>query len=206
MSVEIERRFLPGQMNIVGQSDSSGRGPKIVGYAAVFNTLSRPMQVSRNAPNGKTFREIIRPGAFARALASGNEIFARAEHEDYLGRTGNGTLRVSEDSRGLKYEIDPPDTSAGRDIVALIRRKDVYESSFAFRTLPNGDSWRREDGDLIREIRGVGELLDVGPTVRAAYAATDAAMRSLKAWEGTAGYYGLLTRLLMRLRLAEAAV
>ena len=32
-----------------------------------------------------------------------------------LGRTTAGTLRLSEDSRGLKFECDLPDTTAGRD-------------------------------------------------------------------------------------------
>jgi HK97 family phage prohead protease len=200
---EIERRFLPGETSVVTATTSAGRGQKIVGYAAVFNSLSRPIPVDSKQPQGRAFREIIRPGAFTRALASGKEIFARLEHQSYLGRTGNGTLRVTEDSRGLKYEIEPPNTSTGRDVVELIRRKDVYESSFAFLVSPNGDTWRRENGELIREIRGVELLCDVGPVAVAAYAATDAAMRSLNKWERSSKDWAK-PRSLMRMQLALA--
>ena len=41
-------------------------------------------------------------------------------------------LRLWTDQRGLGYEIDVPDTTAGRDILEYVRRGDVRHSSFAF--------------------------------------------------------------------------
>jgi HK97 family phage prohead protease len=173
-------------------------GGKIAGYAAVFNTLSNELPL----PGGrKSFREIIRPGAFAAALASGDDVLARFEHSELLGRTGNGTLRLYEDSRGLRYEIDPPNTSAGRDVLELIRRRDVAASSFAMIVNPGGDAWRREGSTLIREIRSV-RLIDVSPVARPAYPETDAALRSLEAAKLPTGERHSV-RMGMRLALAS---
>ena len=86
-------------------------GRRLEGYAAVFDS---------EAPIG-AFRESIRPGAFRAALATGKDVLALVDHDParLLGRTGSGTLRLSEDSRGLAFELDVPDTQLGRDILAL---------------------------------------------------------------------------------------
>jgi HK97 family phage prohead protease len=124
-SIQEERRFFASGIELRGGSSGGGGLPRIVGYGAVFNTLSEPLSDSR----GKAFREIIRPGAFLRSLANAQQgkadILARFEHSTILGRVSNGTLRLHEDERGLRYEIDPPDTGAGRDLITLIRRGDV---------------------------------------------------------------------------------
>jgi len=64
------------------------------------------------------FSEIVRPGAFARAIQQGQDVRALFNHDEnhVLGRTANGTLRLEEDARGLAVEIDPPDTQVGRDV------------------------------------------------------------------------------------------
>jgi HK97 family phage prohead protease len=181
-----ERRFaaVPAQIEIA----AAGRKPKIVGYAAVFGVLSNEL-VTRD---GRKFFERILPGAFAESLRSGADIVAHFDHSGQpLGRTSNGTLRLSEDFRGLRYEIDPADTTLARDVLALIRRGDIQASSFMFRVRePGGDSWKREDGRdgrLVRELRSVS-LLDVSVVTVPAYPQTEAAVRSLEAWErGKAG-------------------
>src|SRR5262245_48545104 len=137
-----ERRYLSEPLALADGSR------KIVGYAAVFNSLSEPLPMKRDDPAGRSFREIIRPGAFAESLASNRDVLARFEHTTILGRTGNGTLRLSEDSRGLRYEIDPPDTTYARDVIELIRRRDVPYSSFAFRVRSSGETWKRDNGQI----------------------------------------------------------
>jgi len=71
-----------------------------------------------------------------------------------LGRTKSGTLRLSEDARGLRYELELPDTTSGRDIIALAQRGDLGGMSFGFRAVD--ELW---DGDT-RELRSV-ELFEV---------------------------------------------
>ncbi|MCI0352269.1 MAG: HK97 family phage prohead protease [Acidobacteriales bacterium] len=180
-------------------AESADKPAVIAGYAAVFNTLSNDLPLTE----GRTFKEVIRPGAFAESLASGADILARFEHTQLLGRTSNGTLRLVEDSRGLRYEVDPPDTTAGRDAVALIKRRDVPYSSFAFTVRKGGDTWRREGSTLVREIASV-VLIDVSPVAKPAYAATDVALRSLSLWKDSADIeVRQAARLAMRLALAS---
>lgn len=193
MSDSIETRYLPG---VELRAVAPNKPPLIVGYAAVFNSVSDELPLTE----GRTYREVIRPGAFLSSIASRADVLARFEHNELLGRVSNGTLRLVEDQRGLRYEIDPPDTSVGRDVVALIRRRDISASSFAFKVKFGGDTWRREGSTLVREIRAVS-LLDVSPVAKPAYPETDVAVRSLAASEANQGSRN--HRMAMRLALAE---
>lgn len=118
-------------------------GRKLIGYAASFAIETRIAD----------FRETIAPGAFAASLASGSDVLALADHDTgrVLARTKSGTLRLREDERGLKFEIDVPDTSAGRDVLALAERGDIGGASFGFTVAPDGESW---EGDK-RTLRAV---------------------------------------------------
>ncbi|UPU01079.1 HK97 family phage prohead protease [Bradyrhizobium barranii subsp. apii] len=84
------------------------------------------------------------PGAFDSSLAEGRDILALMDHsrDKVLARTKSGTLRLSSDNRGLKFEIDVPDTSAGRDVLALAARGDLGGMSFGFTA--EQDDWQGE--------------------------------------------------------------
>jgi hypothetical protein len=165
MKPEIERRAL-GKAEI--RAAEGGR--TIVGYAAVFNELSEELF---------GFREVILPGAFDRALSEQHDVRALWNHNDdvVLGRTKSGTLKLAVDERGLKVEIDPPETQAAEDVLTSIRRGDVDGMSFAFRTLT--DDWRMQDGEMIRELIDL-ELVDVSPVAYPAYPQTQVSARALE--------------------------
>jgi len=117
--------------------DVRARGRRLEGYAALFGTEARI---------GST-TETIRPGAFKNALAG--DILALADHDParVLARTKSGTLRLAEDTRGLAFDLDVPDTQAGRDLLALAERNDLGGMSFGFRVPKGGEVWtgnRRE--------------------------------------------------------------
>ena len=118
-------------------------GKKLVGYAAVFGQETRIAD----------FSETIRAGAFAASLANQPDILALVDHDSgkVLARTKSGTLRLSEDTRGLKFEVEVPDTSLGRDILALAARSDIGGAAFGFSVPDGGDVWA---GDK-RELRNV---------------------------------------------------
>lgn len=142
----------------------------IGGYAAVFDTLSVVLW---------NFREEIAPGAFADAIEK-NNVRALWNHDtsEVLGASGNGTLRLDEDSVGLRFELELPDTQRGRDAFTLIERGDVSQMSFGFRSLPDGDEWRiDEDGQYIRRLLRA-DLLEVSPVTFPAYPATSVGVRS----------------------------
>ena len=91
--------------------------------------------------NGGT--ESIRAGAVTASLP-GRDILALVDHDSgkVLGRTRSGTLRLSEGERGVSFEIDLPDTTAARDVLALVERGDAGGMSFGFTTPKGGDEWR----------------------------------------------------------------
>ena len=148
---------------------AEGAGMTFVGYGAVFNSDSEPLP----------FTERIAPGAFSRSLRSRNEIKMFVNHDttQVLASKRAGTLRLSEDSHGLRVEADLPDTTAGRDMAFLIKRGDVADMSFGFSVPRGGDSW--SDDGATRELREV-RLHEVSiVTGFPAYAATTASVRSL---------------------------
>ena len=159
-----ERRTVKGA-EIRADKDSG----KITGYAAMFDS---PTVIAGS------FREVIRPGAFKKTLSDGADVRALFNHDPnyVLGRNKAGTLQLTEDEKGLRYEIDPPDTQQGRDLTESIRRGDVSQSSFAFSTVQ--DAWRKdEDGIEIRELIEV-ELYDVSPVTYPAYEDTEVSVRN----------------------------
>jgi HK97 family phage prohead protease len=159
--MKMERRALTAPLEVRAESRT------IAGYAAVFNS---------ETDIGGQFRETIAPGAFKASLAS--DVRALFDHDSshVLGRTKAGTLRLTEDERGLAVEIDLPDTQAGRDLRVSMERGDIDGMSFGFRV--TDQEWD-ERGDIpLRTIRGV-ELFEVSVVTFPAYADTEVALRSL---------------------------
>lgn len=164
--MSIERRFTRESVEFRAEQRSGVVGV-LTGYALKYDTLSR---------NLGGFVETVKRGAADKSLADGVDVMARYNHEVLLGRTSSGTVRLASDSVGLAYEIDLPDTSAGRDLAVLAKRGDVYQSSFAFRTI--ADSWSQtEQGYPLRSLDALG-LVDVAPVDDPAYLDTSAGLRS----------------------------
>lgn len=168
MTTTVERRVNTVEFD-VRNGEASSNGMSFTGYAAVFDSPSEPLP----------FTEVIKGGAFQRSLKSRNEIklFMNHNTDVVLGSSRAGTLRLSEDSRGLLAEADLPDTTAGRDLSVLMQRGDVNSMSFGFSVPPRGDKWS-EDG-ATRELHQV-RLHEVSiVTGFPAYQATTASVRSL---------------------------
>jgi hypothetical protein len=161
---EIEHRAF-----IVREIRASGDGepPKIYGYAAVFNSLSEDLG---------GFYERIAPGAFTNTLKT-EDVRGLFNHDPnyVLGRTKSETLSLSEDDTGLAFSMDPPDTSWARDLLISIRRGDIDQMSFAFRTIR--DRWEQVGDQVIRTLLEV-KLYDVSPVTFPAYPQTSAQVRS----------------------------
>ena len=134
----------------------------ISGYAARFNSWSEDLG---------GFKERIRPGAFAKALLSSDVrlLFNHSSDMGVLGRTSSKTLRLSEDTKGLRFEGDLPDTQLARDTAVSIKRKDITGNSFSFIVGEGGDEWKEKDGISSRTITEFKELFDIGPVVFPAY-------------------------------------
>jgi HK97 family phage prohead protease len=127
------------------RADAPGR--RLEGYAAIFGTEARL----------GTVVEVVLPGAFRASLASGRDILALADHDPtrVLARTRSGTLKLTEDAKGLVFDLALPDTQAGRDVLALAERGDLGGMSFGF--IATDTVWPQRDR---RELRAV-ELHEV---------------------------------------------
>lgn len=164
---QVERRIF--KLDRIELRTNDAGGTVLDGHAAVFNRDSEEMW---------GFTEQVAPGAFARAIRD-DDVRALFNHNpDYiLGRNTAKTLRLAEDSVGLAFDVDLPDTQCARDLAVSIGRRDITGCSFSFMT--RADKWvYNEDGTVKRTILDV-ELCDVGPVTFPAYPDTDVAVRSL---------------------------
>lgn len=123
------------------------------------------------------FDERMAPGVVAKSLQEHPDVRAMFNHDPnfLLGRTKSGTLAVSENRRGIKYEIkaNPADPQAV-SVAEKIRRGDVDGASIMFRTLV--DEWDEKGEKPKRTIKEI-ELIEVGPVV---FPANDGATASLR--------------------------
>jgi uncharacterized protein len=170
--MKTERRMTPAASIKVETREDGSR--MIAGYAAVFHRADDPgtqYQLSSDLV------ERIAPTAFARAITDKHDARALFNHDPnmLLGRAGAGTLRLTTDGTGLRYEIDLPDTQVGRDVAASVQRGDLTGSSFAFQVVKQ--SFQRGDKMHTRTIEDVN-LLDVGPVTYPAYQSTTTGLRS----------------------------
>ena len=167
----MEHRALTGEVSLNEEEN------KISGYAAVFYRADDPG--TEYAITDELVERIER-GAFDDAVTR-DDVRGMYNHSQVIGRTKSGTMTLSVDEKGLRYEITPPNTELGRSLVESIKRGDVDGSSFGF--LPRGDDGavvKRKDGRYIRSIKSV-ELFDVGPVDFPAYKGTSTFARSLDA-------------------------
>lgn len=167
--------------------------PVIVGHAAVFNRI---------ADIGGYYREKVQPGAFARAIKE-DDVRALFNHNPdlLLGRNKAGTLRLSEDEYGLAYEVDPDmEISHTRDVVRMMERGDVTQSSFGF--FVRKQQWEEDEKGVVTRTIIEAELFDVSPVTYPAYTTTDVGVRSLTDWRSSAAYKPNLALLTRRHRLA----
>lgn len=163
--VEWEKRSCTVEVRV----ETIGEKKKIRGYAAMFNEWSDPIM--------GYFREIIRRGAFKKTIQE-NDIRALFNHDPnyVLGRNKNGTLELVEDRKGLAIAIDPPNTIWARDLVESIKRGDIDQMSFQFRTVK--DKWNEEDKNNITRELLEAKLYDISPVTFPQYPKTTVAVRS----------------------------
>ena len=125
------------------------------------------------------FRERIAAGAFDTAVKE-DDVRALFNHDPnyVIGRTTAGTLALSQDAEGLRYEATPPDTQWARDLLVTVGRGDVNQSSFGFSVVR--EEWTRPENRAELPLRTILEarLFDVSPVTYPAYEETSAEARS----------------------------
>lgn len=162
---DIERRFTSHVVELRADQERK----RIGGYAAVFNKASRDLG---------GFIEEVNPSAFNKSRGDGFPgVIARFQHDTnmLLGTTAAGTLELQVDNRGLYYLVDPPNARA--DVVELVERGDVRESSFAFGTIQ--DDWGLTERNFPKRTLLSVKVVDVAPVIGPAYPDATAGLRSL---------------------------
>lgn len=147
------------ELRTIGESNT------LIGYAAIFDSPSEPLP----------WTEYVRRGAFQKTLKDGADVRLLIDHEGLpLARTKSGTLMLEEDDLGLRIEapLDESNPDAAR-LLSALRRGDVSQMSFAFRTVK--DAWTENRN--VRELKEV-QLFDVSVVTYPAYEETVAELRS----------------------------
>lgn len=148
---------------------SEGETIKVAGYAAVFN---------QRANIAGMFEEQFTPGAFRDAIGRDDVVFLINHAGLPMARTRSGTLKLTEDERGLymETELDPEDPDV-RAIVPKMKRGDLDKMSIAF--MAEVQEWD-ESGDMPLRSISKAALGDVSIVTNPAYDGTEIGLRSLQ--------------------------
>lgn len=144
---------------------------KLEGYFAVFD---QPYEV---VPG---WIETVAPGAFSRALTSGEDVKVLWNHDSniVLGSTENKTAYLREDERGLfgNSVINEQDQDA-KNGYARVDRGDVRGCSFGFDIARMEETWD-DDGTYRTRILEAYPLYEVSPCTFPAYTQTSVTARA----------------------------
>lgn len=156
--------------NLSTRDDMENNSRIVTGYAAVFNSRTLLWE---------GLEEMIASGAFSRALSSGADIRCLFDHDwsKVLGRTKSGTLRLEEDDRGLKFEVELPNTTVANDLIESMNRGDINQCSFGF--IPTEETWDYNTDPVLRTVNEV-ELFEVSIVSLPAYQDTEATLARSK--------------------------
>lgn len=171
------------EIRTISTAPSYSEGRTISGYAIVFGVESRVLPSWDGS-----FIEVIERGAVSDELLRTSDVKALFNHDrNYLlarNVNGDGTLRLSVDDHGLRFEFDAPETTVGNDVLELVKRGDLRGCSFAF-TVNEEDVKYTRAGDIKkRTIHKLSGLYDVSVVVDPAYTQTSVDARSFDAQEG----------------------
>ncbi len=173
MGREREVRNLAVLPELRAEAESAGIG-MLVGYASRF---TEPCQPYFDWPE---FTEVVAPQAFTRSLREMPDVRALFNHDPgvVLGRVSAGTLRLKVDKTGLAFEVDLPDTGAGRDTKISVGRRDITGCSIGFSVVADDVVSNRDTGIITRTLLDV-DLFEVTPACSwPANTATEVALRS----------------------------
>lgn len=147
---------------------------KIEGYAAIFSDEYTKLKDRW----GDCFYEKISPGAFLKTLNDkSRDKFMLINHDwnKVVGRT-NSNLELEEDNKGLKFNLEIPNTSDGNDLLENVRLGLVKGCSFGFNIVNQKTRWD-DDWNFYRDITEV-DLFEITATPIPAYSDTEISCRS----------------------------
>ncbi|MCU5491181.1 HK97 family phage prohead protease [Bacillus cereus] len=170
-----EIRALP--MTIEVREVNEDEGKRTISGSIKYNNESAEMRDWW----GDTFVEEIAEGAFDESLKV-RDVVGLWSHDtsQVLGNTKSKTLRIENDKKELRFELDIPNTTVGNDAWELIKRGDVDGVSFGMKvTKDKWSSEERENGKVYKRSILNAELYEISPVAFPAYPTNEVSVRSL---------------------------
>lgn len=120
---------------------------------------------------GEKFYERVMPGAFAKSLAQRTDqvMLLNHDYDKLVGKRGVN-LTLEEDEKGLRFEIDLPNTRDGNDLLEMVRSGLIDGCSFGFYVTDEDVRWD-DKNNMYRDIKEV-ELREITATPFPAYSST----------------------------------
>ena len=146
---------------------------QVSGYAATFNQITTLHKI-----DGIEYKEVIHPDAF-----NGTDMkdcCLKYNHNDtvpILARTRGGSLKLSVDNIGLKFDAKLSNTNSARDIYTLVKEGVLDKCSFAFTIADGGIEVDRKTRTTT--ITKIEKLWDVAIVDNPAYESTSVSARTL---------------------------
>ena len=175
------RSFIGGKYRPMIREVAEGevQSRTIEGYAIIFDVESRILGDIDGLPY---YREIIEPGAITEERLKEMDIKMTMYHnrEKILARSrnGEGTLKLSVDEVGVKYSFEAPNTVDGDTAIELVKRGDLFGSSFIFWVgMQDFTRERGKDGIYIHRVKNIRKIDDMTIAADPAYEQTTVAAR-----------------------------
>lgn len=166
--VPINERVSPDSLN----SKVNGENRVITGYAIKFNQRSKKLgnyyeSIDKHALDGMDLTDV--------------KCLIDHDYSKILGRTKAGTLALSVDDIGLRFEVELADVTYANDLYQSIERQDVNECSFGF-TVDESDRTAQVvsklvDGSYLRTVKRIKELREISIVTLPAYGNTSAEIK-----------------------------
>lgn len=169
MNRQLEHRAIRGLEHRAAKDGFIGT---LSGYAAVWDSESQDFG---------GWREVLSRGCFKKSLQNRDDVFAFYQHDSdkVLARTKAGNLRLAEDDKGLRIEMDLIDTQLNRDVLAQVRSGNVDSMSFGMPADTIKARWESRGDYALRTIESA-DLVEVSIVTFPAYTATEVSARSFE--------------------------
>ena len=173
-----EIRALPVTLEVRGTEEA---GKRTIAGSIFYNTESKVMRDIW----GDAFVEELTAGCFDESLKTRN-VVGLWSHDvsQVLGNTKAGTLRLESNEERLAFELDLPDTQAGKDAYESVKRGDVDGVSFGM--IVTKDKWtteKRDDETVYKRTVLEAELWEISPVAFPAFPANEVQCRSLEKYK-----------------------
>ena len=175
------RSFIGGKYRPMIREVAEGepQSRTIEGYAIVFDVESRVLGDIEGMPY---YREIIESGSITEERLMEMDIKMTLFHnrEKILARStkGKGTLKMTVDDVGVKYSFEAPHTADGDTALELVKRGDLFGSSFIFWVgMQDFTRERGKDGIYIHRVKNIRKIDDMTIAADPAYEQTTVAAR-----------------------------